>query len=923
MQDSAEEPIGSEPSPGQVDVVAPLQAPAFLALTARAARDGVDVEALRGLLWLLNAHPRLLGHRQCLRNLQQMIGMQSLMDGVAQWAGGWHRQIQRWHGVIRWATSLEPAQRDALEPFFAEPSHARHHVVMRHGVTRHPMASALWTRHHGDREPAGTDPAPGTSSRAFRLLQWHLFCAHAEFRARSSSVEQYEHYGGAHEWPAEPMPTDDVGRAVRELSHAEYDGFLEALPVQHSTVEFAFELTCPYDDLLDLAESYDAGARALALLRWFGTFLELIGGSEMGRRARAIGHGRRTGSRHTIPGFVHFVAVPNVFVELAAADSGDDDVPVRDFAQIHVSADALTPSAMAELESQGLAPQEDLLPVLHLFPPGDRPGGINSLYIQRRAIEAAAQRFAWDRRNLTPFEVRALVQVLDESAPCRTGETATSVRAQASLLLRSALLLGSDLLHVIDIGLLSKQRLAEKTESSSTNVFGRWVVYDERGECVGIAVSTVQPAYRRPESGAFASCAQRSSPFLLLPDAAGIGARLLALAGQRGAIAEGPVFVCDRAELICEANSLLARANARLDPDSRGRVTLVKVRDKLASLLAQAGVEEVAAALIVGDRSYAGQARLHYTQHAVSTLQQAYSKAAKRLLRDAGGPPFPASSFPAAVSLPKGGTDTCNGVAGAVVGARLVVTTASLRALVKHLRELLEATPVRTRSAWHAYHDAFLLYSVLIQHMTTGVRLDSNPHRFMAAVLGTEAAGAMADSKTRSIVQSVADKDNQYLARSRAVHIPARLHAQLQLLAEHARHVRRWKPIDVAMPGDDDVKGAFMAWADDPGLRSASVIQPAWIASQLARHGLPAPANFHRAYLRTRLVANKCPQQSIDALLGHANAGEIAHIRHGTFDYDGHLATIDRHIASICDEVGLVPVYSRLLHPARRSGTDG
>jgi hypothetical protein len=910
--DAKDTPADSEPDLEQFDVVAPCEAPAFLALIERATAAGVDVEVLRGMLWLLNAHPRLLGHRRCLANLGEMLSVPSLVDRLADWAGEWQQQIPEWHSIIGWAASLQPAHDDQLEPFFNEPRHPTHHVLMRHGMTRHPMTSALWTRHHADPEPDPPHARLSPASRAFRLLQWHVFCIHAEFRARTSSVQQYLHYAGRDEWPAVPMRTDDAGRAVRELSHPEYDDLLQTLPLEDSTFDYAIELISGQDDLLELAELVDAGARAVALLRYFNTFLELVAGSDVARTARATSHGRKTGSRKTVPGFVHFGAAPRVLFEPAAQASSDEDIPTRDFARIHVSARALTTQVLIELESQGLAPQEEAQPILDLFPAGERAGGMNSLWMQRQALEAAAQRHAWDRRNLTPFEVGAVVRVLEESAPRLCADaTDKLVTREASLAVLGMLLLGCNLLDVLGLGIVSRERFAEMISSASPLPFGRWLVHDELETCAGIAVTSIQPAYRTPQSSAFASCAERALPFLLLPDVAGFGAGLLSHIQQFGP-PDGKVFSSDIAALTPEVDGFLKRANQQLDPDSRGRVTLAKVRDKVASLLTRAGLDETAVAIITADRDCTGQARLHYTQHLVSRLQEAYRKATKRMLREAGITQMLASS-PGVIEVPtKDAAHQPQGTAGGVVGARLIVAKNHLRDFVGRMRDRLERVPERSRSAWHAYHDAFILYTVVIQHMTTGVRLSSTPQRFMKSLLEAEATMASAGRDAHLLIEAVADKDDQYVARARATPIPDRLETQLYFLAVHAQAAWRWMPSDLVMPSDDAAELAFVSWADGPGPRRASVVQPGWIATQLAELGLPVPANFHRGYLRTHLLRNGCPQQSVDAFLGHANVGETPHVRHGSFDYDVYRQTIDRYVCDICDEIGLVPISSRL-----------
>ena len=75
------------------DTVAPTQSSIFVQVLNAAEQDGVDRHALGRLLWLLNAHPRLLGHRRCLQNLQSLLSTPGFVDVLQGWAGAWTSDI--------------------------------------------------------------------------------------------------------------------------------------------------------------------------------------------------------------------------------------------------------------------------------------------------------------------------------------------------------------------------------------------------------------------------------------------------------------------------------------------------------------------------------------------------------------------------------------------------------------------------------------------------------------------------------------------------------------------------------------------------------------------------------------------------------------------------------------------------------------
>jgi hypothetical protein len=80
------------------------------------------------------------------------------------------------------------------------------------------------------------------------------------------------------------------------------------------------------------------------------------------------------------------------------------------------------------------------------------------------------------------------------------------------------------------------------------------------------------------------------------------------------------------------------------------------------------------------------------------------------------------------------------------------------------------------------------------------------------------------------------------------------------------------------------------------------------------------PANFHRAFLRTELLARGCSPQIIDAHLGHANFGEMPHSRMSTFDYHQHFVHLRKELQGLHDELGLQPIGSRLVPHKTRIG---
>lgn len=892
---SHEHDLHSQEALGRLDTVAPAESPAFNAVLAVAAQSGVDQDALTRLFWLMNAHPRLLGHQRCLQNLASLLSTAEFTDGVYEWANSWSDDIPAWAHAARWASRLDQRASSELDAFVRGPRNVSHHVMMRHGINRHPCAGALWIRHHSDPEPALPTASLAAPGRMFRLLEWHLFCSQAEARHRRSTLEQYLNYDLAPEWPAWPRPAAAVGLALRQFSYGDWDTLLEELPYQTQLDAFADELVGRRDRLLAEFGEGEARHRVVALISYFEDFKRIFDGEST--KSGRDGGGGKGGARRGIPGFIHFTNSPMVFFEPPEPESGDEDVPGRNATRVHIHNDKLTPQAITDLELQGIAPSEDLRPIMDLFPIEDRPGGIHSLWTMRQATEAAAHKNYWDKSQLTPHEVATLLDAINLHPADRLTPYDEAKDEAARLTLACMLVFGCGFEEARTTRSLSSTELSARVVTGDSLATRVVLVDEETGVCTGFAVPAIGPRYTSRLPDSFFQNANAAQPFITLPDLTGLGSALLRHQRRTSNLSEGPVFCEAAVELEGEVERLLASTNRGLDAVTRPRLTTTKVSRKLPSMLSRAGVDEVGVAILCGDRRYEGQARLHYTQHQSDDLAKAYTKAIRRLFAEAGHPIAP-SGPPVPLS------------AGVVVGARLIVTTANLRAFIGGLRTELAEAPSLTRSARHRYHQAFMLYALVMQGLLMSVRPSNQPERLLADLL---AHGRLLGRE--DFVAALVEKDDQYESRARAVAVPNRLRRQFGHLIDHAEATWRWRPVDLAIPSTTLAQSLFLDWADDQTRPQAHVVDVQWLTRQLAQFGLPAPANFTRAYVRTWLIRDGCAEQVVDAFLGHAAVGQSPIAMHGTFDFAHHRVEICTRLERMADELGLEPVRSRLADP--------
>ncbi|MCA0243805.1 MAG: hypothetical protein LCI02_23470 [Proteobacteria bacterium] len=877
------------------DTTAPARSATFTQVLLRAEEAGIDRNALSRLFWLMNAHPRLLGHQRCLQNLLRLMSTPEFTDGINEWADPWTADIPAWTSAATWATKLAGKVAAEMADFVRQPRNEHHQILMRHGINRHPLVGALWIRHHSDPDPSQPTATLAAPGRMFRLLQWHLFCSQAEARHSHSTLEQYLQYDRPGEWPAWPRPAAAVGLALRQLSYSPWEPLLADLPYETRLDDFANELVDRKDRLLLKHEDGEARQRLVALISYFDDFKRYFDGQPAKRRRK--GGGGSGGGRRGIPGFIHFTASPNVLFEPPEPDTGDEDVPSRTVTRAYIHSDGLTPQKVAELEALGIAPSEDLRPVMDLFPIEDRPGGIHGLWTMRQAAEAASQRDYWDKTQLTPLEVAALLDAVDAPKPDQTEQGANALDEAARLILKCMLVLGCEQEDARTIRTTLSSAL-DAVVAGDEGLATRVALVDgDSGMSTGFAVPAIGPRYTSEPPATYSQRANATVRHVALPDVAGLGAALLIHQRSSGGEIGGPVFQESSERIAAKINQLLEVANRALDAQSRARLTTIKVSRKLPALLSRAGVDEVGVAIICGDLRYERQARLHYTQHRTDHLAKAYAKAVRRLFAEAGRPTATAGQ-------------TNSPADKAMVGARLVVRHEELRDFIGALHAELRKDPAMTRSARHRYHRAFLLYLLLMQGLLTGVRPSSQPDRLLGEVLADGGS-----TTTDRIVVSVVEKDDQYEARARPVAIPSRLQRQFANGVAHARSTWRWQPADLSIPPTTTARQILMDWADDRAKPRAQLVDGEWLARQLAHFGLPAAANFTRAYMRTWLLADGCPEQVIDAFLGHAAMGQSPTSMHGTFDFEYHLQEIEVRLDRMANELGLQPVPSRLANP--------
>lgn len=323
--------------------------------------------------------------------------------------------------------------------------------------------------------------------------------------------------------------------------------------------------------------------------------------------------------------------------------------------------------------------------------------------------------------------------------------------------------------------------------------------------------------------------------------------------------------------------------------------------------------------LLSADPGGATQARLYYTQHTLLRLAQtwvdAMHSAGLQVLLSEEAPAAPQTggdSRPASAALPRHGPWRDPLLATSTVGARFVPSIADVRGLVSTLQaRVKEPVKRERRSALRSHHHHLLLLTLVYQGLCTALRALRSPVTLMRAVEQSDhVRGRAGLSPTDEVYAGLADKESFYSHRARLVGLPPLLVQQLRILRAHQiALVTRLNRVQQWQAASPSIRAMFRLDDND----EPAEVSVAWVEESLAELGFPWPANFARAFLRTRLFERGCAPADLDALLGHRDAGGGAIGLHATLDFEGSLARVQAALAELHEEIGLLVMPSALV----------
>lgn len=378
------------------------------ALIQEVAKAGFETTPLRRLLWLINAHPNLVGHGRVLTNVLAHLESDIFQTSSLGWAADWKSDLTEWLRVCRWIAD----NRHQLELQPELLSFNRHvqgkHPLVGEGVERHGVPAALWSTHETCKSYPLNAGAVTRSAEAYFELQGHLLASYAECRFKSSTLQAYESYCGEAERPVAPSRTGIVGLAIRELSHNKYADFLCQLPTAVSTVDFAkrlnHALTPPQSVELDVME--DAQRHFMVLRRYFHRFIRVLSGWQPSQVVKSGYVGRGGGGRAWRHGFIHVPGPIGVYLQKQVNSDDDPDAPKASETNVFVNLDSEYANDPIAVEESGLSPDETLEDVFLLYSPEEMKGLQQAARSRHLAAESRAQSLPFDYSKLTSQELQ-------------------------------------------------------------------------------------------------------------------------------------------------------------------------------------------------------------------------------------------------------------------------------------------------------------------------------------------------------------------------------------------------------------------------------------------------------------------------------------------------------------------------------------
>lgn len=883
---------------------------AFAALSAHIERAARSTDTLKTILWMVGAHPQLLAHARVFSNLAELLQTDTFLPGSLYWSSAWHGELSAWKSTLTQIRELEPALRKdlELESMYRAARHDRDHPLLRHGVTRHPIAAALFNRC----EQVVDMQSSGVGAR-FESLRAHVLAIYFEARWRAAQGrDEFMRHTGLKEFAAVPVGAGPIGLCLREFSLAKYSPLLLQLPVEACTVDFARAMSTTQPDYSRLArENRQDAARYLTdLQRYMNALPGLLHSTDLSPRTRKGDEsGGGDGGHELRPGWLGEGARITRQLDL---DWGDNAPAITQV--ILPSHEEPDPN---EEEVDGDCPGATRDTAIELYDAADAASIMSTLRFRQLALELRQQGFPWSLDMASPAEHERALRVaqrrIDEYLTGKSrNQTAGRHRAIGGVLVKAAALYGwtpetTAAIAARRIDALDMQAVESTVyvRHDQVTLLATRLDHDDGHQWTPHAflVPGLAPTYATQLPADVAATGRLRQSAFLLADVGGLGRDLLAIAACTERL---PTDETTRRRVLgVEAKTARTLANecvnAAADPvcdDSRAALTVGRLCSSLRSVVSQVSGDALPSWIISHHTARASEARLHYTLLRASKLATWHVQALALLC------PGMADNADAADSVAK--------LQSGWVGCRYVADLDQVRRLLEGLRaELCRAPDLERRSEIRRYHNSYTLQAWLSQALPLGLRptVDgpslNHVHELRRGLElhgNTDAAG-------------IVDKHHAYQDKARLIPMVPSWQTSVEQLEWHnAEIIQRLDLLAEWQALDAGGQRAFVITEEE----ALEPVTPAWIKAQLKDRGFAMPVNFGRALLRTEWLDQGCNGRHIDALLGHFSHGQTWYSKHSSHDPAAYLATVAQQLSIYVDHLHLKLTPSLFVPPSGR-----
>lgn len=875
---------------------APQNSKGVEVLIGAAAAAGIDHEAVRDLLWLLNAPPDLSGLSEVLPNLSEILAV-----AESEWP-----EILECQGLDQLPALLQ----QLLPVVLMMPSSSE---SSRDWVSRNALYCAL---------RCALSPTQALRPR-YLLLQAHFFFAHSSYVLSQTRQADYATYGGADEWPVLRISPYHAGLCIRHMAeqrHSDWASeFLDKLPVTLSPREL------PLSSVVNMTATMPEFS-VEKKVNYVSDYLCQV----YDVKPRGHGHGSSPRFTWALSSEIGDSEDPSLNFGLLAdweAASLIIDVPVHPLvlqASIHVGEESTTVSHPAadppEADGEDQDVETDAYPEeneeeefvgtldcddeQYEKSAGSFQGRVhsssNQLIRQQKMFRFGIERLCGgELAGLGPTAPLRVESLLEDMSRRDTRPNALFPRAQSSL----SKLQESEVLLFLTLMLWTGSTPERAVTLFVQNSYSGRNLKDEIGFAFtsdkdfrrgNFRISVPFPDYKskqqvRPDLD------RDRTRYTLLPDHIGIAMGIIHLAQKNRYTGDFYLFQRPLEYYTTHAQTLLRSW------DPSGRLTLNKISSTMfARVMSVSGNDVVAATMITGNTHRLSKVPMYYACRPLGSIQEIYRQTVNDLLseilkEDRSGLSTLWEPRLSDAQLIEGTEeydrapllDRLEALDSIYIAARACPRTDAFRQAVLALKASLRK-PYKSSSdeAWIEFHNRYSFYSVWLFNIAVGSRKLVTPY---------------VDIKTVSPLNGVAiyrDKDGDAGTKAKLIWIPELVRVHMKHYADHLAYIRLRFGIT-----DKELPCFFLDLGGRPCL-----VRPKSMSRYVTEYLPGFAVDIHRRFVFNALLESGCPAEVTRVWMGHACAGEEWWADNATYSHLMHREYLRSYLVSVLEDLKFEPI---------------